>query len=320
MNRNVRLDGTITLLSPLSHIGESIGIDSYLSQDIIIGPDGKPIECFVFSGNAFRGQLRDMAAIYMTKKLGNIKYNPAVFYLLFSGGSLGGDQSVDIDQARMYRRNIPMLSIFGGGVGNQILTGKLKIGGMYPLVRECQRILPQQLRQEDAASWKQWTFEKSYTRMDDVKNDNRRQYLQENNQDALLLEGKKEKKETPQQMRYSVEMLAAGSMLYQRIDLCDMSELELGAFVSAFVEFSKSPYIGGKSGTGHGLIAIEYRYKMGAKEEEAKFLEINSDYLYLSESAKQAQKTYDKFLSEIYERYIEDNSSELTQLLTAGGK
>ena len=47
--KNIRLDGTITLLSPLSHIGESTGPDSWLSQDIIIGPDGQPVECFVYS-------------------------------------------------------------------------------------------------------------------------------------------------------------------------------------------------------------------------------------------------------------------------------
>ena len=105
---SIRLDGKITLLSPLSHIGESSGPDSFLSQDLIIGPDGQPVECFVYSGNAFRGQLRDLCASYMTEKLGNLQYNPDVFYLLFSGGSLGGAQSVDIDQARMYRRNIPM--------------------------------------------------------------------------------------------------------------------------------------------------------------------------------------------------------------------
>lgn len=322
MMHNIRLDGTITLLSPLSHIGESIGPDSYLSQDIIIGPDGRPVEVFVYSGNAFRGILRDLAAIYMTEKLGNIKYNPAVFYLLFSGGSLGGDQSVDIDQARMYRRNIPMLSVFGGGVGNQILTGKVKIGSMYPCVRECQRVLPAHLRQDDAPSWRQWTFDKSFTRMDDAKNENRRTYLLENSQDTLLLDGKKEKKkdETPQQMRYTIEMLAAGAVMYQRIDLCDMTDLELGAFVSALVEFSKASYIGGKSGTGHGLVEIEYTWrKAGDQDSQGKFLSVGNDCLWLSKPAEDVKNQYDRFLVEMYDKYLSENAEELTLLLAAGG-
>ena len=120
---------------------------------MIIGPDGRAVECFVYSGNAFRGILRDMAAIYMTERMngllenGNVQYPLEVFYLLFSGGSLGGKRSVDIDQARAYRRAVPMLSVFGGGVGNQILSGKISIGPMYPLVYECQRILPEYLQE-----------------------------------------------------------------------------------------------------------------------------------------------------------------------------
>lgn len=335
MTHNIRLDGKITLLSPLSHIGESAGPDSFLSQDIVIGSDGQPVEVFVYSGNAFRGQLRDLAAIYMTEKLGGLQYNPAVFYLLFSGGSLGGEQSVDIDQARLYRRNVPMLSVFGGGVGNQILTGKVKIGAMYPLVAECQRILPGYLRDPNAPSWRQWTFEKSFTRMDDAKNENLRKYLHDPAENCLALpeaqptlaitdgsepEKKKKKEDPPQQMRYTVEMLAAGAVLYQRIDLCDLSDLELGAFVSALVEFSKRPYIGGKSGTGHGLVEIEYTWRpAGAKENAGKFLSVSADQFWLSKPAEEAKNQYDDFLMRLYDQYLENKAEELTKLLAAGG-
>ncbi len=333
MSHNIRLDGKITLLSHMSHIGESAGPDSFLSQDIIIGPDGQPVECFVYSGNAFRGQLRDLAAIYMTEKLGGLQYRPDVFYLLFSGGSLGGAQSVDIDQARMYRRNVPMLSVFGGGVGNQILTGKIKIGAMYPLVSECQRVLPEGLRDMGAPSWRQWTFDKSFTRMDDAKNENLRKHL--NDQRAMLATGrqqemlpgeaastpeKKKKEDPPQQMRYTVEMLAAGSVMYERIDICDMSDLELGAFVSALVEFSKYPYIGGKSGTGHGLCEVEYTWRpAGAKETVGKFLSVDTDCMWLSKPAEDAKGVYDDFMVRLYEQYLDGHADELTKLL-AGAK
>jgi CRISPR type IV-associated protein Csf2 len=333
--KSIRLDGTITLLAPLSHIGESTGPDSWLSQDIIIGPDGHPVECFVYSGNAFRGILRDLAAQYMLDKLGGMRLPLDAFYLLFSGGALGGQQSLDIDQARMYRRNIPMLSIFGGGVGNQILNGKMKIGAMYPLVEECQRVLPQYLRQENAPSWKQWTFEKSFTRMDDAKNENRRTHLA---QDALPaaeptlalgdadpetgeVKPKKKEKDAPQQMRYTVEMLAAGAVLYQRVDLVDMADTELGAFVSALAEFSKNPYIGGKSGTGHGLCDIEYTWRpAGTNEKPEKFMAISTNTLWLSEPAEQAKQTYDQFLLSLYNQYLEDNQAELKQLMGGSTK
>lgn len=321
---NIRLDGKITLLSPLSHIGESIGPDSYLSQDVIIGPDGYPTEVFVYSGNAFRGQLRDLAAAYMSDRLGQPRYTPEVFYLLFSGGSLGGPQSIDIDQARAIRRSVPMLSLFGGGVGNQILTGKMKVGASYPLVAECQRVLPSHLRMDNAPSWRQWTMEKSFTRTDDAKNENlRNNYLQlpDAEEAPLKLTGKaKNKKSEPsQQMRYTVEMLAPGAILYQRIDLCDVTDLELGAFVSALQEFSRAPYIGGKSGTGHGLVEIEYSWReAGSRDSEGIFALVGGDGLELCPPAASAKKLYDEFLVERYEQYLTENQQPLVNLL--GGK
>lgn len=335
---DLRLDGLITLLSPLSHIGESIGPDSYLSQDVIIGPDGRPVECFVYSGNAFRGILRDMATIYMSETMnanlgeGTVQYPLGVFYLLFSGGSLGGKQSVDIDQARAYRRNVPMLSVFGGGVGNQILTGKISIGAMYPLVAECQRVLPSHLRNLAAPSWTEWTFDKSFTRMDDAKNEERRKYLIDDDkpalpgaQEQLTIEGAtksketKKKEEKPQQMRYSVELLAAGAQLYQRIDIRDMTTLELGAFVSALAQFARHPYIGGKSGTGHGLVEIEYQWRpAGDGEAKGKFLSLGSGGLWLSKPADDAREVYDDYLQLQYDKYVEQNAVELQQLLAPG--
>jgi len=172
--------------------------------------------------------------------------------------------------------------------------------------------------------------------MDDAKNDNRREYLAEAallpGQEQLALDGnvnqetgevkqKKKEKDAPQQMRYTVEMLAAGAVLYQRIDLVDMNDLELGAFVSALAEFSKHPYIGGKSGTGHGLCDIEYTWRpAGTNQNPEKFMAIGPDVLWLSEPAKQAQQTYDQFLLNLYNQYLEEKIPELKQLLAGGGK
>jgi len=350
--RTIRLDGKITLLSPLSHIGESLGTDSYLSEDLIIGPDGQPVECFLYSGNSYRGILRDAAAKYLLDKLGGVAVPLETFHLLFSGGSIGGTQSLDIDQARLYRKMLPAFSIFGGGVGNQIMEGKLKIGSMYPLVAECQRILPEKYRDKNAPSWRKWTYEKSYTRRDDSKQENLRKYifeeqeekiyLPENQQQALLPDGspieekdplqarmeqleqqkkkKKEKDGPATQMRYTVELMAAGAVFYQRIYLQDMSDLELGAFVSALHEFQKAPFLGGKSGTGHGLCEIEYEWSYpGDKESRGVFLKVSENTMWLSKPAEEAKQEYDDFLMKLYDGYLEEKAPELKQLL-AGEK
>lgn len=327
---DIKLDGKITLLSPLSHIGESLGIDSYLSTDWIVGPDGKPVECFVYSGNSFRGILRDMAAKYLLDKLGGYAVPIETFHLLFSGGSIGGTQSIDIDQARQFRKVLPALSIFGGGVGNQIMEGKLKIGAMYPLVKECQRIVPERYMEgiDDPVSWRKWSFEKSYTRRDDSKQENLRQYIAVDEAEGLLPglvtgpggQKKKEKDGPATQMRYTVELMCAGAILYQRIHLQDLTQLELGAFVSALHEFSKRPYLGGKSGTGHGSCKIEYEYSYpGDEKPQGIFVKVDDNRLWLSDPASEAKEAYDDFLLKLYDGYLEEKEPELKNLL-AGGK
>jgi len=326
-----RLEGKVTLLSPLSHIGESLGPDSFLAESVVIDERGKPVECFLYSGNAFRGMLRDKGVKYFLNKLGKVKLPLETFYLLFSGGSLGGEQKIDIEQARMYRKMLPIFSIFGGGAGNQIIGGKMKVGQMIPLVKECQRILPERFRDPDAVSWRQWTMEKSFTRKDDAKDEGLREYLYEDipelpdGSKQYRLEGKTEKRkeekagDAPQQMRYSVECLAPGAVMYHRIDLQDMTELELGAFVSAFVEFSKQPYIGGKSGVGFGLVELEYDYfKPFDREPLGKFMEIREEGYLLSKPAQAVKEKYDQFLLDLYNNYIESRESEIRNLLGAG--
>lgn len=323
---NVRLDGKITLLSPLSHIGNSIGPDSYLSESVIIGLDGKPVQCFVYSGNGFRGMLRDLGTEYLLDKIGQPKLPLDTFYMLFSGGAIGGDQSIDIDQGRRYRKLLPLFSIFGGGVGNQILQGKMNIGAMFPLVKECQRVLPARYRQIDAPSWRHWTEERSYTRTDDAKNENMRKYLQiESNPEMPRLSGgcqtepepPKKKEAPPQQMRYTIEMLAAGSVLYQRIDLIDVTELELGAFVSALHKFSERPYIGGQNRIGAGLVEAEYEYHVNG--EVKPFMNISESKPQMGSLAENAKQVYDEFLKELYDKYLLANQTQLAELL-AGGK
>ena len=103
---NYRIHGEFATLSPLSHIGETISTTTYLVEEPILQPSGEIEPVFVYNGNAFRGQCRDLAATYMLEKLG-CAVSLEAFHLLFSGGRIGGDQSVDIEQARMMRRAVP---------------------------------------------------------------------------------------------------------------------------------------------------------------------------------------------------------------------
>lgn len=325
--KSYRLDVLYTLLAPMSHIGESHSTDSYFNTVTVLGPDGRPTECAVYNGNAARGMWRDAGARYLLNKLGGIQVPLPAFHLLFSGGSIGGDQSIDIDQARRLRAMIPHVSLFGGGVGNQILPGKLNVGSAYPLCAEAQRFLPPRFRRPDAISWRQMTTEQSFTRRDDAKDENYRAYIADADLDAPALEGevstdaaKGKKKEPPTQMRYTVEALAPGTQLYQRIDLIAVSEVELGAFVAAIVEWARHPYLGGMNRLGYGLVEAEFTL-IPEDGDEVEFISVNGEtHFSLSAPAQEAKDRYDQHLRQLYDQYVLERKDELILMLAGGAK
>ncbi len=323
---NGRIETTFTLLSPLSHIGESIGTKSFLAEQDMLDANGNPVLVFAYSGNALRGMWRDTGAEYMLEKLGgiNILQIPLdMFYLLFSGGAIGGDQSIDIDQARRIREQIPHLSLFGGGVGNQILVGKLSVGEALPVCRETSHIIPEHVQGNRELASQQMTTEVNYSRKDDAKDDILRKHLQ--TEDQLMIEGqqmtlladpgekkKKEKKESPQQMRYTIETMQRGSVLWQETFFKDLSEIELGALAASITKWAEKPFIGGQNRIGMGKVKAEMNIIINGEREQ--FISID-DKCLLGESAKQAKAKYDEFLNQ-YAAYLEENRSGLTHAIS----
>lgn len=326
-----RIDGVFTLLAPLSHIGESHGPDSYLDTTEILGPDGRPVEVFCYHGNALRGMLRDMAGVYMLDRLG-VQVPLDVFYLLFSGGSIGGEQAVDIDQARRIRQAVPAISVLGGGVGNQILPGKIQVGDAWPLCAEVQHLLPENLRRPGAVSWRQMTTERSFSRKDDAKDENLRVHLYNaprpeigpGGQIGLLPpagaekenDGKGGRKEQPQQMRYTIECLAPGARLWTRIHVQRLTDLEMGALASAFAQWTRAPYLGGQNRIGFGLCAAAFTWTpFGGEPEE--FAVIGEGGMHrLGPTAERTKAAYDAWLEE-YVRYLDERREGLVKLLDA---
>lgn len=326
---DIRLRGTFRLMSPLSHIGESISATSYLVQEPIIQPGGGIEEVFVYSGNAWRGQLRDLAAQYMLEALGSPRLPLEAFHMLFAGGRIGGEQSTNIEQARRMRRAIPLMAVWGGGVGNQILPGKLRVRNCYPLVAEAVPVLPHEYHERAArTSYRAVTFEKSFSRMDDSKDARLADshLLGAGNEPArqatLLADPSPAKagKEPPEQMRMTVELVAPGTELATAIDVLDCSEVELGCLVSALHTFARSPHIGGQANRGHGLVELDYelvRLDVGNETEPFVVVCADGSLASLARPAEEAKAAYDSHLRDLYTAYIGENASDVRALLGA---
>ncbi len=314
---NYRIYGRFITKSPLSHISEAISTNSYLVQEPILQADGEVEEVFCYNGNAWRGQLRDLCATYLLEKL-NMQVSLDAFHLLFSGGKIGGDQSIDIAQAKLMRKAVPMISLFGGGVGNQIMAGKMKVGNSYPLCIEAMPVLAGKYHEQaEKIEYADLTFEKSFTRFDDSKNMDLHERVNVDEQHLLENKPKKKEGDVSTQMRMTSELIIAGTTLVHEIDLVQVSEIELGALVAGLTRFAQVPYIGGQSNKGHGRVNYVSKVVNMSTGEEHNLVCINDDLPKLSEVAEQAKQAYDQHLAELYNTFLQQKESEIRGLLGA---
>lgn len=319
MDKTYHIETVYTLKQPLSHIGESESTETFLNTVRVLN-NGKPVEVFAYSGNAIRGAWRDAGAAYLLDRLGEIKVPKKTFHLLFTGGSISGDQKIDVDAAKTLRAVLPFLSIFGGGVGNQILSGKIVQTFAFPVCAETTGIIPLGIEGIDygaqAVSWRKMTDEISFSRKDDSKDILGDRYIAK---DVLLLDGevddKKKRDEPATQMRYTAEVLIPGVQLWHSLSIT-CSELEIGALVASIWQWAQKPYLGGMSGKGFGLVDADIRL-VGAEREP--FMLVQSGRLELAEPAKSAKEQYDAHLRNLYNQYLDGNKETLVKMLESGG-
>jgi hypothetical protein len=234
---------TWRLRAPLSHIGESISADQYLVEMPVVQDDGAVATVGYYSGNALRGQIRDLAAATFFEVL-NLSPRLPAFHLLTSGGSIKGDQKIDIARQRQLRDLLPPVSLLGGGIGTTMLPGNIAFGIAWPVCQETRHIVEHALPSGHVLpTYGELLAEVSYTRRDDSKTDSMTRFI------AQQI-GAEEEKVT--QMRFTSELLAAGTVLVSRINLVDCTDVEVGVFVDALARFHKQPFLGGQRARGHG--------------------------------------------------------------------
>jgi CRISPR type IV-associated protein Csf2 len=276
--QTLSFEGTMTAISSISHNGgQSFGVQSKLRREKFAQPDGSVEEIPVLSGNGLRGMLRDRGMAHMCRQLGfgenGAGLTMPAFHFLFSGGALTsvGGKAINIAEARRMRELIPLVGVFGGALGNMILPGILKCGKAIPICAETVHLLPERFRPAKPQSIWEYLQEEMYTRKDDAKNDRLRVHLNERTRmfmEAADVEAAKkaatvatnvvEETGQAQQMRYFVETMVAGTQLYWKIVLDDATDLEFEAFLQCLLEFSKAPYVGGKSNVGLGEVALKF--------------------------------------------------------------
>jgi hypothetical protein len=260
-----RIESRITAVEPLSHIGESLSIFSHFAKEkmLVSTKTGqRVIEVPVISGNSFRGVLRRRAGYKLLSLLDIKKENlsESLQHAFFSGGMLkkgAGIGVIDTQFVSKLRSNLPIISLFGSAIGQQLIQGKLDVGQLIPI--SCQT--KGRTNIDSDVSIYSLLDERPATRRDDMED------KPKGSQDE----------DQKQQMRYTHEVLVAGTEFYHYFTLKSCNDMEKGAFWSTLAEFSKYPKIGGLGCRGFGMVKLGYTIETDLAQKYEAWVVENKD-------------------------------------------
>jgi len=91
--------------------------------------------------------------------------------------------------------------------------------------------------------------------------------------------------------------------------------VETGWVVDTLLRFAESPYLGGKSNRGNGLVTLDFWYQQG--DSRGHFLSVATGQQQLSQPAQQAHAAYRDYLS-VYQEFLagaKENADTIRGLL-----
>lgn len=164
-------------------------------------------------------------------------------------------------------------------------------------------------------TWTEYMTIDQTTRRDSTHDPSLRKFLPGGESQAQLLgDAPKPEKAKSDQMIASDRLIMAGAKLYSRWDL-NTTAVETGWVVDTLLKFAESPYLGGKSNRGNGLVTLDFWYQQGG--ERGHFLSVATGQQELSAPAQAAHAAYQDYLS-AYQGFLfeaQENSEAIRGLL-----
>lgn len=264
----------MTARSPISHRGELIGTTAIGRRMKILQPDGSVELVPVISGNSFRGVLRRIGEELLRDVLGYEGQLPlAVAHTLRNGGAIVKTQAEPITGRRLHqlRELIPQLSVFGGAIGAAPIDGCLRVGHVVPIVTEATPILRRTYEGPIPSRFDIEALE-SYSHLDDVTAGHAGTTVDPDAETGGS---------GSPVMRYDIETLAPGTRFESWVQLVRGSDLDHAFAADVLAEFTRSGWLGGRTGIGHGQIVttlasdpdgapvVDWREIVAARRDEA---------------------------------------------------
>lgn len=319
--QTLHYEGWLVLRSPLQHGGDkSFGTTRLFRAQKVVCPDGVVRRIPVYSGNAVRGLLRDIAAHQLLDAL-NVQVPPHVFDFLTSGGTLtasSAQKTLNLDRARELQRAVPMVGLFGGGTGNQIMEGKLIFLQGMPICSETTHVLPNYCRQAPSAnlSIRDLRHMEFATRRDDKKREASQRYL-----DGPVPQRGQDDVATA--MIFESETLAPGSCLRFGFIARELFDAERTALLMALVGFFRHPFLGARSSAGYGEVALPslFRARRQITQDKTRDTIVDMDApLATVESTIDPEDRLDLIAESVEEQYREAVANNRAEIVAALGR
>lgn len=254
------LEGLLHVMSPVvSGADEHTGNHTDIRR-LTFSVDGAPVDIPVISGNSIRGQLRRLVMADMLERVGKIptgldlaeiekmasqsKGFARLWHSLCSGGMLEqvaekDSGYVNLAMKRSIRTALPPVSVLGTAVGNQMIQGKIDVAIARPCCIELRDGIPEKFQHFCGQSYRELEGTSFGTRKDDLHEE-------------------REEGDAATQMLYTYDYIAPGTKLFHKITLVNCNDIERAVVGRMIRLWTARPRIGGKAGTGHGEVSIDY--------------------------------------------------------------
>lgn len=276
MNRTrKRYEFVLEARQPIAHHAETIGNDAILMRKKVRCGDGWESVPIV-TADTMRHGMREAAAYALLDAAGMLEkqaLSEAALRLLFAGGMVtgrGDAGTIKLDRYRELCELVPSMVLFGGCADNRCVPGRLMVDDATLICEETSAYVPPWMLAHAGAldTCRAHVEEQQRVRMDPVLVPHNRRLLTDGEQVRIAgqlaaaehaheTDDAKEREQTKSTMMpRRFERIAQGSRFAWSCEALVFDELDLDTFNVAVASFLSRPIVGGKRGTGHGLLGV----------------------------------------------------------------
>lgn len=269
-----RFEFMLEATTPIAHHSEVHGNHAIVMRRKVRLPDGAWAHVPVVTGDTMRHGLREaIAYAYLDAAglLGDTKLTEAALRLLFAGGMVtgrGDASSIRLDHYHEMIELMPSLALLGGCAGNRVIPGRLTVDDAVLVCSESRALVPEWIVASagHVDTCRAHVEISQRVRMDPTLDPGKRNLLTaaasgavagrlrsseaaSETDDALMRDSAKSS-----MMPRTFECISAGSVFSWGVTAQCWSELDVDTFMTMVAAFLANARVGGKRGTGHGLL------------------------------------------------------------------